>query len=182
MNQTGLFAKINNWDAFRKEVNALDKKGKGNAFELLTKYYLEIDPRYATKLTDIWLLSEVPSKIAKKLRLPPDDKGIDLIAQTRESEYWAIQCKYREDQTHSLTWRELSTFTGLAFTVCKGISFGLVCTNTERFTKVLKHQDKIGFCALDTWMDRHERLAGNRKSCNPFTEALKMSIDIKNDL
>lgn len=28
-----------------------------------------------------------------------------------------------------------------------------MCTNTERFTGVLKHQDKIGFCTLDNWLD-----------------------------
>jgi superfamily II DNA or RNA helicase len=153
VNITGILSKISSWEEFRREVRALGEKGKGDAFELLTQYFLRIEPRYATKLSKVWRLPEVPLKIAEKLRLPPADKGIDLIAQTKDGEYWAVQCKYREDQTQSLTWRELSTFTGLAFTVCKGISFGLVCTNTERFTGVLKHQDKIGFCTLDTWLD-----------------------------
>ena len=153
LNITDILSKIFSWEEFRREVRALGEKGKGDAFELLTQYFLRIEPRYATKLSKVWRLPEVPLKIAEKLRLPPADKGIDLIAETKDGEYWAVQCKYREDQTHSLTWRELSTFTGLAFTVCKGISFGLVCTNTERFTGVLKHQDKIGFCTLDTWLD-----------------------------
>jgi superfamily II DNA or RNA helicase len=153
VNIGSILTKISSWEEFRREVRGLNDKGKGDAFELLTQYFLRIEPRYATKLSKVWRLSEVPLKIAEKLRLPPADKGIDIIAETKDGEYWAIQCKYREDQTHSLTWRELSTFTGLAFTVCKGISFGLVCTNTERFTGVLKHQDKIGFCTLDTWLD-----------------------------
>lgn len=153
MKKTDIPSKITNWESFRLHLRSLDKKGKGDAFELLTQRYLQLDPIYATKLKHVWHLTEVPSKIAHKLCLPIDDKGIDLIAETKEGEYWAIQCKYREDQTHSLTWRELSTFTGLAFGICKGISFGLVCTNTERLTKVFKHQDRIGFCSLDAWMD-----------------------------
>ena len=50
-----------------------------------------------------------------------------------------------------MPWREISTFTGLAFGVCRHISFGLVCSTTERITRVLKEQDRIGFCALDVW-------------------------------
>jgi predicted helicase len=35
--------------------------------------------------------------------------------------------------------------------VCRGFSFGIVCSTTERITHVLKDQDRIGFCALDVW-------------------------------
>jgi predicted helicase len=80
VDQKDLFSTVSGWQNFRDKLRTLDKKGKGNAFELLTKYYLQIDPLYATKLTNVWLLSEVPSEIAKKLRLPAPDNGIDLIA------------------------------------------------------------------------------------------------------
>jgi len=52
----------------------------------------------------------------------------------------------------------LSTFTGLAFGVCKNISFGLVCTTAERFTRVLKQQDNIGFCSGEVWRNLDEDL------------------------
>jgi hypothetical protein len=71
--------------------------------------------------------------------------------EKQKGEFWAIQCKYRQDTDHSLTWRDLSTFTGLAFGVCQGFSFGVVCSTTERITHVLKDQERIGFCALDVW-------------------------------
>jgi predicted helicase len=35
--------------------------------------------------------------------------------------------------------------------VCQNISYGLVCSTTERVTRVLKDQDRIGFCSLDIW-------------------------------
>ena len=132
-------------------MQGLGKKGKGDLFEELVKAYLQLDPEYATKLKSVWLLREVPEGIRKKLKLPGEDQGIDLIAETKAGEFWAVQCKYREESDQSLTWREVSTFAGLAFGVCKGISFGLLCSTTERVTHVLKNQDNIGFCALDIW-------------------------------
>jgi superfamily II DNA or RNA helicase len=139
------------WDDFRDRLASQSEKQKGDRFEELVKTYLLLDPEYATKLKCVWLHRDVPSRVRKKLRLPSVDKGIDLIAQTNAGEYWAVQCKYRQDTDHSLPWREIATFTGLAFGVCRGISFGLVCSTTERITHVLKKQDRIGFCALDVW-------------------------------
>ena len=52
---------------------------------------------------------EVPSKILDKLNLPPGDFGIDIIAQTKDDKFWAIQCKYRSNQEKALTYKELSS-------------------------------------------------------------------------
>lgn len=93
----------------------------------------------------------MPQAITKKLKLPATDQGIDIIAETKDGGLWAIQCKYRLVTDHSLTWRDISTFTGLAFGVCRGFSFGVICSTTERITHVLKDQERIGFCALDVW-------------------------------
>lgn len=118
--------------------------------------YFQIYPRYATILSNIWLCSEIPTNIKKKLNLPDRDMGIDLITQTKEGEYWAIQCKYKSDETRSLTWKEISTFTGLAFGTCRNISFGLVCTTADRYAKLLTKQDNIGFLAGDVWRNLNE--------------------------
>ncbi len=117
----------------------------------LVKAYLLLEPEYASKLKRVWLHREVPLSLLKKLKLPPTDQGIDLVAETNDGEFWAIQCKYRQETDQSLTWREVSTFTGLAFGVCRGISFGIICSTTERITHVLKEQERVGFCALDVW-------------------------------
>jgi superfamily II DNA or RNA helicase len=139
------------WSDLSPLFAGLPDKQKGDLFEELVKAYLLLDPEYATKLRHVWLHREVPVSVRETLRLPDADKGIDLIAQTKEGEFWAIQCKYRTGTNNSLPWREISTFTGLAFGVCRNISFGLICSTTERITHVLKKQDKIGFCALDVW-------------------------------
>lgn len=162
-------AKCSSWDTFRRALVKKSEKEKGDLFEQLVRAYLHLDPEYATKLRKVWLLDEVPSALRKKLKLPDDDQGIDLIAETNTGEYWAIQCKYRGDTARPLPWREISTFTGLAFGVCKNISFGLVCSTTERITRVLTHQDRIGFCSLDVWQgldkeffDRLRKLLGHK--------------------
>lgn len=145
-----------NWQSFKQSLSDLNTKQKGDAFERLTKHYLQNDPKYATKLKQVWLYNEIPSSVFKKLNLPSKDQGIDLIAETNDGDYWAIQCKYLEDETKSLPWRALSTFIGLTFGVCRNISFGLVCTTAERFTKVLKKQDNIGFCTGEVWRNLDE--------------------------
>ena len=144
------------WADLQRRWRPLTKKQKGDLFEELTKHYLCLEPEYASKLKFVWLLREVPTSLAKRLRLPSSDQGIDLVAETKDGEYWAIQSKYREESDQSITWREISTFTGLAFGVCRGFSYGLIASTTERITNVLKHQDRIGFAALDVWQGLDE--------------------------
>jgi superfamily II DNA or RNA helicase len=144
------------WADLQRHWSPLTKKQKGNLFEQLTKHYLLLEPEYASKLKSVWLLGEVPTALAKRLKLPSNDQGIDLVAETKDGEYWAIQSKYREESDQSITWREISTFTGLAFGVCRGFSYGLIASTTERITNVLKHQDRIGFAALDVWQGLDE--------------------------
>ena len=118
----------------------------------LTKYYLQLHPTYKTKLKHVWLVKEVPPETRRQLKLPDSDEGIDLVAETKEGEYWAIQCKYRTDETASLNRGELSTFTDLAFGICKNIALALVCTTADRFSRKLKlHGDRLEFCAGDVW-------------------------------
>jgi hypothetical protein len=128
------------WHDIQAKWQNLSEKRKGDLFEELVKAYLQLDPEYASKLKHVWLGSEVPQAIARKLKLPATDQGIDIVTETHDGEFWAVQCKYRKDTDHSLTWRDLSTFTGLAFGVCQGFSFGIVCSTTERITHVLRDQ------------------------------------------
>lgn len=43
------------WDDFQSRASTLTEKEKGDAFELLVKFILQIHPLYATKLADVWL-------------------------------------------------------------------------------------------------------------------------------
>jgi len=154
MSPSSLLRKCNGWSQFREELARLTKKEKGDCFELLTWHFLQLHPKYATKLKGVFLRRDLPISVAQKLNLPATDEGIDLIALTKENEYWAIQCKYVHDETASLTRKELSTFTDLAFSICRGISLALVCTTADRHShKLHLHGERVTFCAGDVWRD-----------------------------
>lgn len=80
------------------------ERDKGDRFERLIQAYFYTDPKY-THLTKIWLWNEFPYR----KDFGGQDIGIDLVAQTTEGEYWAIQCKcYREEARISK--EEIDTF------------------------------------------------------------------------
>ena len=143
----------NSWGEIHAAWASKTEKEKGDRFEDLTKAYLQLVPEYTSKLKHVWRLDEVPAITRKKLNLPATDKGIDLIAETHEGEFWAIQCKYRQNTDQQLTHTDISTFTSLTFQACKGISYALVCSTTERVTQLYRGEERIGFCALDTWQE-----------------------------
>ena len=108
MDITSFFFKIKSWSDFNDDLVHLNKKQKGDAFELLTKFYFEIDHKY-NNYDNIWLLSEVPKKDLEIIGLESRDLGIDLIAK-KGDEYHAIQCKYHTDKYQNVTFKEVSTF------------------------------------------------------------------------
>lgn len=107
---------INILERYRKD--SFSERDKGDRFERLIQAYLYTDPKY-THLTKIWLWSEFPFR----KDFGGHDVGIDLVAQTAEGEYWAIQCKcYQEDARISK--EEVDTFlstSGRSFEDSKGI-------------------------------------------------------------
>lgn len=151
---------ITTWKEFKQLIDSnITKTQKGNLFECITKYYLLIEPIYQTKFKNVWLLKEVPNNIKKHLNLPLNDEGIDLIAQTKEDEYWAIQCKYRSDELSSISREDIATFLDVSHNICKNISHKLICsTATSQSYKFDKlYDDKISFLLSDTWnsLDNH---------------------------
>ncbi|MCK5678406.1 MAG: DEAD/DEAH box helicase family protein, partial [Flavobacteriaceae bacterium] len=141
-----------------KVLNNATSKEKGDIFELITKYYLLIDPIYRTKLKNVWLLNEVPNSVKKYLNLPDNDEGIDLISQTKDDEYWAIQCKYRTDEDSSITRDDIATFLDVSNNICRNISHKLVCSTANRqsykFDKF--YDDKISFLLANVWNELDE--------------------------
>jgi len=141
------------WVELHERWASYSEKEKGDRFEDLTQAFLQISPLYRCQLKSVWRLNEVPPAVRQKLRLPATDKGIDLVAETLKGEFWAIQCKYRQNTDQQLTHTDISTFTSLTFQACKGFSFALVCSTTERVTSLYRGEERIGFCALDTWQE-----------------------------
>lgn len=79
---------------FEKVINryrnqSYSEADKGNRFERLMQAMLLTIPPYCDEFQQVWLWSEFPFKQSISLH----DSGIDLVAQTNEGKYWAIQCK-----------------------------------------------------------------------------------------
>ncbi len=72
---------------------SFSKRDQGTRFERLMRAYLLTDPKYAAVLKNVCLWEDF---FAKK-EFGGIDMGIDLVAETRGGEFWAIQCKcYKE--------------------------------------------------------------------------------------
>ena len=78
-------------EQFRSSFN--NERDKGTAFEELMIKYLELDPVYSSQLENIWMWKDFPHRDAI------GDIGIDLVAKTFEDDFWAIQCKFYEEDT-----------------------------------------------------------------------------------
>ena len=79
---------------FEKVINRYRKQSyseadKGNRFERLMQAMLRTIPPYCNELQQVWLWSEFPYRLS----ISAHDSGIDLVAQTNDGNYWAIQCK-----------------------------------------------------------------------------------------
>jgi hypothetical protein len=76
--QFGLITAIRgcaSWQDIQAKWRSLAEKQKGDLFEELVKAYLQLEPEYASKPKHVWLGSEVPQAIARKLKLPSPDKA-----------------------------------------------------------------------------------------------------------
>ena len=86
---------------FRKKFG--NERDKGTAFEKLIKMYLEHEPAYTSMISKVWTWREFP------YRDNIGDTGIDLVAKTYDGQFWAIQCKfYNED--YEISKGDIDTF------------------------------------------------------------------------
>ncbi len=147
-------SKCSSWREFVSYADKLKTtKEKGDLFEELVRLYLTVCPEYQTKLSDVWRLADIPPEVAGKLNLPSTDEGIDLIAKTRNGEFWAIQAKYRSDTETALTRKDLSTFSQLSFSYCKNITLGVVAHTTQKPVKKKELLGNVVEIGLSRWLE-----------------------------
>ena len=81
MQSLKLVSSSNSWSDLNKKLEELTKSGQakfaGSTFELLVKYYLLTNPRYQSKLKNVWLLNEVKEGIKKKLLKDIIEKSLE---------------------------------------------------------------------------------------------------------
>ncbi len=139
------------WSDVEKHLSTADNQTKGELFEQITESYLKWSPKYQVILKQVWRLKDIPTSVKSKLNIPHQDQGIDLIAETFEGKFWAIQCKYHGNIQKKISHREISTFLALSNTVASNIDFCLVATTADDYAQLYKGQSNIGFLLSDTW-------------------------------
>jgi superfamily II DNA or RNA helicase len=175
-----LIGSCSSWSDFWLTVASLSEKQKGDVFERLVQLYLLTKPKYKTELAHVWLRLEVPPDIRRKLNLPTTDEGIDLVVQTRDEKFWAIQAKFKSDPEKAPTYKELSTFTNLAFVNCKHVDLALVAhtsTRPVRKRDLLGNLTELGLAEWlstteEDWTLIHQQLRGKAPRPQPRTPRL----------
>ena len=115
---------------FNKQLKNLSNKEKGNYFEYLCKLFFLFDNKWNNLIKNSWLLNDTPLEIKKQLNIPNKDIGIDIILETNDNEFYAVQCKYRKNINNEISWKELSTFFGLTFGISNKFKKGIFISNT----------------------------------------------------
>lgn len=118
---------------------ASDQYDKGSKFERLIRSYLQVDPAYVDRFSDVWLWKDWPGRNGKV------DTGIDLVAKERDTgALVAVQCKFY-DPASTLQKHHIDSF----FTAAgkSEFSYGLIVSTTDKWSKhaedALKDQSKL---------------------------------------
>ncbi len=109
---------------------------RGSEFEKLSKWWLQQDPVWSSRFKNVWLWSDWPERNNK-------DTGIDLVAESVEGDFWAIQCKcYDPDRT--LNKSDVDSF--LSESSRKVFTGRILISTTKEIgsnlRKTLEHQEK----------------------------------------
>jgi superfamily II DNA or RNA helicase len=111
-------------------------KDRGDAFEVFVEAYLATQA--IAQAETVWASDTTPVDIRKKLNLPASDYGADGVYRDRSGNMVIYQAKFRTGRP-SLSWRELSTFFGIAEKADRLVLF----TNTDAIAKVA--EERTGF-------------------------------------
>ncbi|MCL2063099.1 MAG: DEAD/DEAH box helicase family protein [Candidatus Cloacimonetes bacterium] len=138
--------------SFYKIINKYREIAESNAdlgsrFEILMQAYLRTDPKYIDIFVNVWLWKDFFAKDD----LGGHDTGIDLVAETVDGDFWAIQCKCLQEDTY-IDKPAVDTF---------------LSTSSRTFTD--KNQNTVGF-SNRLWISTSNNWSSNAK------EALKNQI------
>ena len=123
-------------EQFRKDD--LHNRHLGDRFERLMCRYLELDPMFADRFSNVWMWNEWPRKGAT------GDIGIDIVAEERSTgEFCAIQCKFYQPH-HTLSKEDIDSFFNALGD--KRFTSGLIVSTTDLWgsnaEKSLLNRDK----------------------------------------
>jgi len=75
---TEVSTKSNNCSDHKHDISGLTSKGKGDAFELVVKYYLMLYPKYPFLQKKFCIFDKISTKTHKKINLLDRDMEINI--------------------------------------------------------------------------------------------------------
>lgn len=148
---SGLFSGLRSFGDLEQASSKLPtEKERGDAFEVFAEAYLATQRKHDA--AKVWPLASAPAQILQTLGLAAQDYGVDGVFQTLLGQFNAYQVKYRTGRP-TLTWRELSTFMGLADS--PHIRSRVLLTNCDDLPAVLNERQGF-FCIRGSDLDRLE--------------------------
>jgi hypothetical protein len=99
-------------------------KDKGNLFEFLCLRLIQLNVFKGIRCKEAWLFKDLPNNLREQFKFTHKDMGIDIIVNTIDNKWLAVQCKYKKKSAYSKTpngqfikhqigWKSLSTFYSL---------------------------------------------------------------------
>lgn len=173
-------------------TSSFSERDKGDRFEKLIQRYLKTTPIYSGQFETVWTWSEFPYRE----QFGWIDTGIDLVARTYSGEYWAIQCKFFDEDSY-ITKPDVDSFlatSGKTFEVdgdIIGFSQRLWISTTNKWNSVaemtIKNQNppvsRLNLIELENddvdWEKLENGLFGKASRPQPFVvkEHQKKAID-----
>jgi predicted helicase len=149
--QQRLFSGLSDFVELERRIADLpDEKSRGDAFEVFAEAYLATQRRHDAAV--VFPFTTVPIELLAALKLTTQDYGVDGVLKTRLGQFSPYQVKFRAGRP-ALTWRELSTFMGLADS--PAIHCRILLTNCDELPQMLN--DRQGFfCIRGADLDRLE--------------------------
>lgn len=77
------------------QENSFNTTDQGRKFEHLILRWFKTANLYKDIISDVWMIKDFTPLMSQTKH----DIGIDLVAKTKEGEYWAIQCKCYDEKT-----------------------------------------------------------------------------------
>jgi superfamily II DNA or RNA helicase len=147
--QQNLYAGLTAFSELEQRIAALpDQQSRGDAFEVFAEAYLVTQRKHDA--AEAWPLKAAPLALLTQLALTTNDYGVDGIFQTTLGKFNAYQVKFRS-QRQPLTWRELSTFMGLADS--PHFQNRVLFTNSDDLPDLMNERAGF-FCVRGTDLDR----------------------------
>ena len=113
---------------------ALNNRDLGDKFERLICRYLELDPQYAERFSNVWLWNEWPRKGEV------GDIGIDIVAEEEATgDIVGIQCKFYLPE-HQLSKADIDGF--LSVLGKKQFASGIIVSTTDKWGSNVEHTIK----------------------------------------